>query len=134
MAANAFLGSGWRFPIAPDATGALGYVAHEDNIGQSLLILLQTALGERVMRSEFGSRAPELVFAPGSTRHLRLLEETVRDAVRDFEPRVTLDDVQAEADPADETHVTVLVDYVVRRTNTRQNLVFPFYVGLLERP
>jgi uncharacterized protein len=134
MAANAFLGSGWRFPIAPDATGALGYVAGEDNIGQSLLILLQTVLGERVMRPEFGSRAPELVFAPGSTRHLRLLEETVRDAVRDFEPRVTLDDVQAEADPADETHVTVLVDYVVRRTNTRQNLVFPFYVGLLEQP
>jgi len=58
----------------------------------------------------------------------------VRDAVRDFEPRVTLDDVQAEADPADETHVTVLVDYLVRRTNTRQNLVFPFYVGLLEQP
>jgi uncharacterized protein len=134
MEAKAFLGSGWRFPIAPDATGALGYVGNEDNIGQSLLILLQTALGERVMRPEFGSRAPELVFAPGSTRHLRLLEETVRDAVRDFEPRVTLDDVQAEADAADETHVTVLVDYVVRRTNTRQNLVFPFYVGLLERP
>ena len=134
MEANAFLGSGWRFPIAPDATGSLGYVAHEDNIGQSLLILLQTALGERVMRPEFGSRAPELVFAPGSTRHLRLLEETVRDAVRDFEPRVTLDDVQAEADPADETHVAVLVDYLVRRTNTRQNLVFPFYVGLLEQP
>ena len=86
------------------------------------------------MRYDFGCRAPELVFAPGSVRYLRLLEETVRDAVRDWEPRVFLDDVRAEVDLEDETRVVVFVDYRVRRTNTRQNLVFPFYVGVLERP
>jgi phage baseplate assembly protein W len=132
--ANEFLGTGWKFPILPDGTGALRYVAHEENVGQSLLILLQTALGERVMRYDFGCRAPQLVFAPGSVRYLRLLEDTVRDAVRDWEPRVVLDDVRAETDLADETHANVLVQYRVRRTNTRHNLVFPFYVGVLERP
>jgi len=132
--ANEFLGTGWRFPILPDRSGRLGYVSREDNVGQSLLILLQTALGERAMRYDFGCRAPELVFAPGSVRYLRLLEETVRDAVRDWEPRVVLDDVRAEVDLEDETRVVVFVDYRVRRTNTRQNLVFPFYVGVLERP
>jgi uncharacterized protein len=130
---DAFLGTGWRFPILPDATGGLAYVAGEGNVEQSLLILLQTALGERAMRYDFGSRAPQLVFAPGSLRYLRLLEETVRDAIRDWEPRVLLDDVSVDVDLEDESLVTVRVDYRVRRTNTRLNLVFPFYVGVLER-
>lgn len=132
--AGEFLGSGWRFPVLPDASGALQYVSGEENVAQSLTILLQTALGERAMRYDFGSRAPELVFAPGSDRHLRLLEDTVRDAVRDWEPRVLLDDVRAEVDLQDATRVAVLVDYRVARTNTRQSLVFPYYLGLLERP
>jgi hypothetical protein len=130
---DGFLGAGWRFPILPDATGGLSYVAGEDNVEQSLLILVQTALGERAMRYDFGCRAPQLVFAPGSLRYLRLLEETVRDAIRDWEPRVLLDDVTVDVDVEDESLVTVRVDYRVRRTNTRQNLVFPFYVGVLER-
>jgi phage baseplate assembly protein W len=132
--AKEFLGVGWRFPILPDESGGLGYVALESNVEQSLLLLLQTALGERLMRYDFGCRAPELVFAPGSERYLRLLEETVRDAVRDWEPRVVLDDVNVEVDADDETRITVSVVYRPRRTNTRQNLVFPFYVGVLERP
>jgi phage baseplate assembly protein W len=133
-----FLGTGWRFPIIPDDSGGLGYVTQEENVEQSLMILLQTIVGERVMRYDFGCRAPELVFAPGSLRYLRLLEQTVGDAIRDWEPRVDVDDVRAETAPEDDleydTRVVLRVDYRVRRTNTRQNLVFPFYVGLLEQP
>ena len=133
-----FLGSGWRFPLLPDESGGLGYVEREGNVEQSLLILLQTLTGERVMRHDFGCRAPELVFAPGSLRYLRLLEQTVREAIRDWEPRVDVDDVRAETAPDQEqeydTQVTLRVDYRVRRSNTRGNLVFPFYVGVLERP
>jgi phage baseplate assembly protein W len=132
--ADEFLGTGWRFPILPDGSGGLGYVTREANVEQSLIVLLQTALGERVMRYDFGCEAPDLVFAPGSLRYLRLLEQTVRDAVRDWEPRVVLDDVNAEVDLQDETRVVVRVDYHVRRTNTRHNLVFPFYLGVLDRP
>ena len=130
----AFLGQGWRFPILPDEAGALGYVHGDENVEQSLRILLLTNLGERVMRSDFGTRAQRMVFYPGSVQNLRLLESTVREAVRDWEPRVELQDVVAEADPSDDTRVTVSISYLVRRTNTRQNLVFPFYLGTVERP
>ena len=131
--ANDFLGRGWRFPILPDARGMLGFVEGEENVAQSLRVLLLTALGERVMRPDFGTQAPRLVFAPGSQQYLRLLETTVRDAVRDWEPRVELDDVSAEMDPSDapnsEVRAIVSVGYRVRQTNTQGNLVFPFYVG-----
>ena len=127
--ANEFTGTGWRFPILPDATGALSYVAGDLNVEQSLRILLLTELGQRVMRPDFGSKAARLVFAPGSVQFLGQLETTVREAIRDWEPRIEVEDVRAEADPNDETHVNVRLAYKVRPTNTRYNLVFPFYLG-----
>ncbi len=127
--AREFLGTGWRFPILPDASGSLGYSVGNENVEQSLHILLLTAIGDRVMRPSFGTKAEKLVFAPGSVRYLRLLETSVREAVRDFEPRVDLDSVSAEVEPDDDTRILVSISYRVRQTNTRQNLVFPFYVG-----
>jgi phage baseplate assembly protein W len=129
MKGSDFIGRGWRFPILPDGTGGLGYTEGDDNVEQSLHILLLTNLGERVMRPDFGSKARQMVFAPGSVQYLGLLETTVRDAIRDWEPRVDLEDVIAEADPSDETKVTVSISYRVRRSNTKGNLVFPFYLG-----
>lgn len=130
--AREFLGTGWRFPVLPDESGALAYSSGEENVETSLEVLLLTRLGERVMRPAFGSEAPRLVFAPGSERYLRLLETSIREAVRDFEPRVALDGVRAEADPADPVRVTMSISYRIRPTNSRRNLVFPFYLDQLE--
>lgn len=130
--AREFLGRGWRFPVLPDETGRLAYSEGDANVEQSLRILLLTRLGERVMRPAFGSEAPRLVFAPGSERYLRLLETSIREAVRDWEPRVELDDVRAEVDTTDESRTTVSIAYRVRSTNSRLNLVFPFYLTSVE--
>lgn len=125
-----FIGTGWRFPIVPDDAGRLTYAAGAESIDACLRALLLTALGERVMRPDLGTRAPELLFAPGSQQNLRDLEESIREAVIRYEPRVELDDVRAETVPEDESRVTVSVRYRIRQTNTRANLVFPYYLGL----
>jgi uncharacterized protein len=122
------IGTGWRFPILPDARGRLGYVTGEENIEQSLRILLLTNLRERVMRSDFGTSAREQIFSAGSEKGLRLLERSVATALRDWEPRIDVLNLRAEADPRDETHVNVEIDYQIRATYVRGNLVFPFYV------
>ena len=127
-------GRGWRFPILPDAAGALGYNEGGENIEQSIRIVLLTRLGERLMRPDFGSRASQMVFYPGSVQNLRVLEVSVRDALRDWEPRIEVDLVRAETEPGAENRVKVGIEYRVRSTNTRQNLVFPYYVGTITRP
>lgn len=124
-----FRGVGWRFPILPDPSGGLGYAVGDDSIEACLVVLLQTALGERLMRPDLGTRVPELVFAPGSVANLHALETSISDAVRDFEPRVDLETVAAEPEPTDPTVVTVSITYRVRSSNTTANLVFPFYLG-----
>jgi len=128
--ADDFLGTGWRFPILPDEAGRLAYASGEQSIEHCLRALLLTGTGERVMRPDFGTSAPRSVFAPGSVQNLRDLERSVAEAVRAYEPRVELDGVRAEADPVDQSRVTVSVEYRIRRTNTKANLVFPFYLGL----
>jgi len=129
MAQPSFLGKGWRFPILPDASGCLSYVEGDANVEQSVQILLMTQLGERVMRSDFGTDTPRLVFKPGSVQFLSLLENGIREAVTMWEPRIDLTDVTAETDPANPFKVTVSISYTVRQTNTSTNLVFPFYLS-----
>ena len=126
---DVILGRGWAFPLRPDATGRLGYSEADENVEHSLRVLLLTALGERVMRPTFGCGAFDLVVAPGSQTAFGLLETAVREAIRDWEPRVILEDVLAEADPQQPSCVNVSVSYRVRRTNTPGNLVFPFYLA-----
>jgi len=127
-----FLGKGWRFPILPDVSGRLGYTSDDENIEHSVQVLLLTSLGERVMRQDFGCRASQLVFTPGSHRQLRLLETSIRDAIRDWEPRIELLDVSIEADAEEPERVEVSLSYRVRASNTKSNLVFPFYLDSLK--
>ena len=124
-----FLGRGVVFPLLPDAGGALRYVDGDAEVAQSLRLLLMTAAGERLMRSAFGTQAPRLVFAPGSETNRQLLETSVRDAIRDYEPRVVVQDVVVSEHPLAPERVDIEVTYTVRRTNTRDSIVFPFYLS-----
>ena len=125
-----FLGRGMRFPFVPDETGGLGYCAADENVEQSLRILLQTRIGERLMRGDFGTRIPDLLFYPGSQQNLRALEREVENAVSEWEARVELLDVTAEQDSVDDSRVTVAISYRVLRSNTRRSVVFPFYLAV----
>ena len=86
------------------------------------------------MRGDFGSRLGEMVFRPGSEQNLRALEREVSSTILKFEPRVEVLDVIAETDAIDATRITVALSYRVRRTNTRESLVFPFYLVRGEIP
>lgn len=52
--AKDFLGVGWKYPVNPDATGKIAMSKHEEDIRESILIILGTSRGERVMRPDFG--------------------------------------------------------------------------------
>lgn len=125
---DSIIGTGLAFPLFPDSSGRLAYVTGEDAIEQSLAVLLQTWLKERVMRPDFGSPLREQLFAPGSERSLRLLEQGVRAAIRDHEPRIEVDNIAATPDPRDQTFIQIEIAYRIRATYVRGNLVFPFYM------
>ena len=123
-----FLGSGWAFPVQVDGQGAVVPVAQEDAVRQAIWVILSTAPGERVMRPTFGAGLADLVFAPNSPATRGLVVSAVRDALVEEEPRIDVLDVTAVPDPAQPTRLLIEVDYSVRATNSRFNLVYPFYL------
>ena len=126
MSALSFLGKGWRFPVAvPD--GRLAYAAGSDRVAQSIWIILDTSPGERVMRPTFGCGLRRYLMAPNTTATRALIKSEVELALANFEPRITVTDVQALAgdDPA---LVLIRIAYVHVRDNRPGNLVYPFYL------
>lgn len=123
-----FLGRGWAMPVALDPrTGRVASVAYEEDIRQSIRIILETAPGERVMRPNFGCGIHELVFTALDSTTLQLIRSSVEEALRRCEARIDVLEVNVDEDATAEGKLLVEVEYRVRKTNQTGNLVFPFY-------
>jgi hypothetical protein len=124
-----FLGTGWAFPPAFTRQGHTAVTASGvDDVRQSLWVLFSTAPGERVMLPTYGCALWRMVFRNLTTTATTEMAEAVRKAVLEWEPRVDLQEVSVQADPTQDGRVTIHVSYVIRTTNTRDNLVYPFYL------
>ncbi len=126
--AKEFLGVGWTYPARTLVDGNIAMSQFEDDIKEAILIILGTSKGERVMRPDFGCGIHDLVFAPINTATITLVENSVREALTIYEPRIELIKVEALSDRAEEGKLLVNIDYRVRSTNSKFNLVYPFYL------
>lgn len=127
---KAFLGIGWGFPPEfhkrADALG-VKMVAEEEDIGESLRILLSTNPGERVMQPSYGCGLKAMVFATINESTITELKDIIERAVLFFESRITLEDIDVNTEGALDGILKIQLNYSVRKTNTRSNIVYPFY-------
>ena len=123
-----FIGRGFYWPMQVDHTGSLRLTDGAADLDRSMTVVLSTAPGERLMRPEFGCRIWELMFEPVTPNLLGLLDHAVREALAQWEPRVTVEDVETVPEPQNPSLITIYVTYRVKATNDRRNLVYPFYV------
>jgi len=129
-AVSGFLGTGWAFPPSFGAGGAtMSMVSDVEDIQQSLQILFATRQGERPMHEDYGCRLDELMFAPVDQALVNSLVAMIDDAVLRHEPRITLQDVDVTPDGVAPGVLRIRLDYLVRATHTRFNMVFPFYLN-----
>ncbi len=128
MKERSFLGTGWAFPPSFKKDGEqTAMVSNEEDIRQSIMILLTTKPGERIHRPEYGCGIHTMVFEIINTTTLTIIEDLISKAILMYEPRITLNSVSFDHSEEYEGILTVLLDYTVRLTNTRSNMVFPFY-------
>ncbi|MHC5058635.1 MAG: GPW/gp25 family protein [Planctomycetota bacterium] len=120
-----FHGRGWSFPVRVGAGGGIALAEGEENIKQAVRIIIGTVLGERAMRPGFGCGAHELVFEHTDASLTGKARFHVRNALERWEPRIEVEDVDARVEGF---RLVVDVHYRVRRTNRRDNVVFPFYL------
>jgi phage baseplate assembly protein W len=126
--AQEFLGVGWKFPVQVDGAGNIVTSAFEQDIRESIRIILSTTKGERTMRPDFGCGIHDFVFDSMSTTTIGLIESSVREALVQWEPRIELLNIRVSTEAAEAGQLLVGVDYRVRATNNEFNLVYPFYL------
>ncbi|WP_299211881.1 GPW/gp25 family protein [uncultured Dokdonia sp.] len=125
---NSFLGTGWAFPPAfIKAQKQTKMISNEEDIKSSLHILLTTRLGERVMFPEYGCNLEELLFESLNRTLITYTVDLIKTAILYHEPRIDVLQIDiSETDPL-EGKLVIAIDYIVRATNSRTNVVFPFY-------
>jgi phage baseplate assembly protein W len=125
---SSFLGTGWGFPPAFDKRKkSVDMLSGEEDIMSSLQILMTTSLGERVLRSKFGSKVPNMIFETIDSSQRAILRQHIIDAIYLYEPRIVPLDVIVEMDVL-EGRVDIDVQFKIVATNNRRNFVYPFYV------
>jgi phage baseplate assembly protein W len=125
----AFLGTGWGFPPTfSRSLQGVEMVSGVTDIHQSLRILFATAQGERIMVPLYGCDLWRMVFRTLTMTLLTELKDMVEQAIVQWEPRIDVLSVDVVQDPAEDGLVRIEVEFVVRRTNTRSNFVYPFYL------
>ena len=136
------LGTGWGFPPTFErdepsnlgkpmaGRGSVVMVSDEVDIDQSLQILFETSLGERLMQPTYGADLKKQVFEPMGASVLTFIEDMLRTAIIYHEPRIDLEQLTVTPDPPDQFSGRLLIeiDYSIRGTNSRFNFVYPFYL------
>lgn len=124
---NSFLGRGWSFPPAfKRGDNGVEMVDEEEDIRQSLKILLSTIKGERIMLPDYGANMEELLFEPITVSFAKLMSVKIERAILFYEPRITTNDISFRQDP-EEGLVEVKIEYTIIATNSRRNIVYPYY-------
>lgn len=125
---TSFLGTGWSFPPEFGAHGRdVAMTADEEDIHASLGILFGTIEGERLMNPRYGLDPHELVFEPANTTMKAFLKDRITTAILIHEPRIRVLSLAIDSLDADAGLSQISLEYEVRTTNSRYNLVFPFY-------
>ena len=125
---KAFLGTGWSFPPEFNIkTTSLVMLSNEDDIKSSLEMLLSTKLGERIMQPKYGCNMDDLLFTPLSRTLKTYVSELIRTAILYHEPRVDVEKIDISKGDDLTGELLIILDYKIRATNSRINMVYPFY-------
>ena len=123
-----FLGRGLRFPVSVNLNGGVSSSQLEENVRQSIFIILGTAPGERLNRPTFGCQIHDLMFAPNNDLTAARAEIYCEEAIYKFEPRIERVACRAQPNADEPNRLDIRIEYVISGKNVERNLVFPFYL------
>ena len=129
LVSNTQLGQGWSLQLKPNESDrAMPWSVGAEKILQSIYIILDTEPGERLMRPNFGCGLRRHLMEPNTAASRALMQRTVEQSLRKWEPRISLELVSVSAgdDPA---LVLIDIQYTHRRDGSPGSLVYPFYLG-----
>jgi uncharacterized protein len=135
---NSFLGTGWAFPPSFNHESAsVKMVSGEDDIKESLNILLSTSLGERVMQPKYGCDLTDYIFEGLNSSVIGYIKDRVKNAILYYEPRIIAEKITVTNDDSFdliEGRFVISIDYTIPGTNSRFNYVYDYYKNEALKP
>ncbi|MCP4996283.1 MAG: GPW/gp25 family protein [Gammaproteobacteria bacterium] len=126
---SSFLGTGWRFPPGFTLGGAnVEMVSEAEDMHQSLQIILSTQPGERILQEKFGCDMNGFQFEPIEQGLINSLHRVISDALLYHEPRIDLERLLIRESDTEQGLLLISIDYRIRSTNSRYNMIYPFYL------
>jgi len=122
MDAGALFGRGVGFPphVGPD--GRVAWSKGEDNVRESIRILLMTRPGERLFLSTYGAGLDGALFEPNTVGTRQEIKDRITQTLQQWEPRISLETVEVEADPADAQTAIATISYRLVATQARERM------------
>ncbi|MCF0184905.1 MAG: GPW/gp25 family protein [Bacteroidaceae bacterium] len=122
------IGKGWSFPPHFNkSAGSVEMVTDETEIEQSLTILFSTQLNERLFRPNYGCNLDRYMFKGFDGVMALHIEETIKEAITEYEPRITLDKVEVDVNDHLEGKMNISLFYTIDATGKKYNMVYPYY-------
>jgi len=129
MSDSAFLGQGWAFPIRfGSPSSGPNMASQEVLIQQAIYLALHTLMGERPIWPELGSGLASFTFSDAAEQSLADLKQEISTVLLNYEPRITLQAIEFDSSALYDGLLNIELQYLVRQTNSRSNMVFPFYL------
>ncbi|AXG71527.1 lysozyme [Kordia sp. SMS9] len=124
-----YLGKGWDFPPKfLKHQGEIKMISDIEDIESSLQIIITTRRGERVMRPKFGCDLTDQIFENLSATQMTIMKNRIKEAIIIYEPRIEVIKIALDTQNFLEGKFLIKIEYLIRATNTRRNIVFPYYI------
>lgn len=121
-----FKGTGWKFPIE-FTKNTVAMLTGQEDIENSLQVLFNTEVGERIMHPNFGSALSSFIFMPLNKSTITYMTGIISDEILFNEPRIKLNEVVINPSVNESGRLDILIKYTINATNNRYNFVYPFY-------
>lgn len=126
---NTFLGTGWNFPVKFNShIKGINLVSNAECIAQNIKMLLSTRQGERPMFPNYGHQLYTMIYEQLDQTLIYRVKEHLEYIFMIYEPRITLEEIHIETHEDEDHTILINLYYLIRETNTRTNLVFPYYL------
>lgn len=126
---NDFLGTGLKFPVGINkVTGRFKMSSDDEDIKESIYIILMTRKGERLLMPNFGSNINDFVFEVVNETNLTLMENSIKNSIQTYEKRIRNLNVEISQDSQDSGRLIINISYIISNINMPGNIVFPFYI------
>lgn len=120
--AGKIFGKGISFPPRVGADGRIAWSEGEENVRESIRVILMTELNERLYLPDFGGGLNRFLFEPNTATTRQLIRDRITKALARWEPRITVESVSVEPDPQDPQAAIATIYYKLVATQVSERV------------